>query len=97
LDLKRLRRVQNILGQLHDRQVLADRVRAVQASLTPPDITIWRGLDAVLASLEGECRRLHGRYMHEREGLVALSASRVTRAPTPSAAVDKPRPKRSVR
>ena len=29
-------------------------------------------LDALVVSLEDECRRLHGRYMRERDGLVAL-------------------------
>ena len=37
-----------LLGRLHDRQVLMDRVRQVQASLTPPDLGLWRALDALL-------------------------------------------------
>ena len=64
--------MQNVLGRLHDLQVLIDRARDVQASLTPPDITAWRELDGLVLALEEDCRRLHGRYMHEREALLAL-------------------------
>ena len=73
-DLKQLRRVQDVLGRLHDLEVLIDRARAVQASLTPPDLTAWRGLDGLVVALEEDCRRLHGRYMHDRDALLALSA-----------------------
>jgi CHAD domain-containing protein len=73
-DLRQLRRTQDILGRLHDLQVLIDRAREAQASLTPPDVGAWRELDALVAALEDDCRRLHGRYMNEREALFALCA-----------------------
>ena len=73
-DLKQLRRVQDVLGRLHDLQVLIDRARDVQASLTPPDINAWRELDGLVVALEEDCRRLHGRYMHDRDALLALCA-----------------------
>jgi CHAD domain-containing protein len=71
-DLRLLRRVQDTLGRLHDLHVLEDRVRQLQASLTPPDVNVWRQLDTLVVSIDEECRRLHGRYMRERDGLVAL-------------------------
>jgi len=71
-DLKQLRRVQEVLGRLHDLQVLIDRARDVQASQAPPDLTAWRELDALVVTLEEDCRRLHARYMHERDALLAL-------------------------
>ena len=71
-DLKQLRRVQDVLGRLHDLQVLVDRAREVQASLTPPDFSARRDLDAFVVALEEDCRRLHGRYMQGREALLAL-------------------------
>ena len=37
-DLKALKRAQDLLGRLHDLQVLIDRVRRAQASLDPPDV-----------------------------------------------------------
>ena len=64
--------MQDVLGRLHDLQVLIDRARDVQASLTPPDITAWRELDRLVVALEEDCRRLHGRYMHDRDALAAL-------------------------
>jgi CHAD domain-containing protein len=73
-DLRQLRRTQDYLGRLHDLQVLMDRVRQVQASLTPPDLAAWRELDVLVASLEDQCRRLHGRYMREHDALAALAA-----------------------
>ena len=68
-----LRRAQDILGRMHDRQVLIDRVRHVQATLTPPSIAVWRSLDSLVTSLDDECRRLHGRYMRLRPELEAAA------------------------
>jgi CHAD domain-containing protein len=73
-DVRQLRRVQDILGRLHDVEVLVARVRGLQASLSPPDVTAWRDLDALVAALEDDCRRLHGRYLAERDALLGLCA-----------------------
>ena len=73
-ELRQLRRTQDILGRLHDLQVLLDRTREAQASLTPPDLTAWRELDDLVVSLDEDCRRLHGRYMNDRDALLALCA-----------------------
>lgn len=71
-DLRQLRRAQDILGRLHDLAVLMNRTRAAQGRVTPPDVNVWRQLDDLVASLEDNCRRLHGRYMKDREALLAL-------------------------
>jgi CHAD domain-containing protein len=71
-ELRTLKRGQDLLGRLHDLQVLIDRVRQLQASLTPPDIAVWREFDALVTSLENDCRRLHARYMRDRAALLAL-------------------------
>ena len=60
-DLRSLKRVQRLLGRLHDVQVLVDRVRRVQASLNPPDIVAWKDLDLLVIALDQNCRRLHAR------------------------------------
>ena len=75
-DLRLLKRVQELLGRLHDLQVLIDRARQTQASLTPPSVTVWRDLDVLMASLEDDCRRLHARYMRARDALAALAERR---------------------
>jgi CHAD domain-containing protein len=88
-DLRALKRVQRLLGRLHDVQVLVDRVRHVQASLNPPDIVAWKDLDLLVIALDQNCRRLHARYVSEREGLVAMCdrfAARVESTPRAAAA-----------
>jgi CHAD domain-containing protein len=69
--LKTLKRNQDLLGRWHDRQVLIDRVRQAQASLTPPSVASWSRLDTIVMGLESDCRRLHGRYLREAAALVA--------------------------
>jgi CHAD domain-containing protein len=71
--LNALKRGQDLLGRLHDLQVLIERVRQVQASLMPPNLTVWRDLDALGLSLENDSRLLHARYMRSREALLALA------------------------
>lgn len=73
-DLRALKRAQDVLGRLHDLQVLVDRARQVQASLTPPNVVTWRSLEAMVEMLEADCRRLHGRYMRERDLLIDLGS-----------------------
>jgi CHAD domain-containing protein len=80
-DLATLKRSQDLLGRLHDRQVLIERARQVQASLTPPDLVVWRGLGNLVATIEKECRRLHGRYVRDAAALVALCDRVPSRTP----------------
>lgn len=84
-DLRLLTRLQDLLGRLHDRQMLVERVRQTQASLTPPSVTVWRDLDVLMASLEDDCRRLHARYMRARDALLAVAERRREQAHAPSA------------
>ena len=71
-DLRALKRGQELLGRMHDLQVLIDRVRRIQGTLAPPDLVLWRELDAVVTALENSCRRRHGRYMRDRSTIIAL-------------------------
>jgi CHAD domain-containing protein len=73
-ELAALKHAQDLLGRLHDLQILIDRARQVQAALAPPNITTWRGVGALIDVLEDDCRRLHARYMHERDALSALGS-----------------------
>ena len=72
-DLRRLKHVQGVLGRLHDLQVLVDRTRQAQAWLTPPNVTVWRALEAMVDGIDADCRRLHGRYMTDRDALIEIS------------------------
>ena len=82
-ELKILKRGQELLGRLHDLQVLIDRVRRVQGALTPPDVTVWHDLDILVTALELTCRRLHGRYMRERPGVIEICDKLRVKAPSP--------------
>jgi CHAD domain-containing protein len=73
--LRVLKRVQELLGRMHDLQVLIERARQVQASLTPPNVTVWRDLDTLTLSLEDDCRLLHARYMRVRDKLASTAAT----------------------
>ena len=73
--LRLLKRGQDLLGRLHDLERLIDRVRQVQASLAPPTLTEWRDLDALVLSLEDDCRRLHARYMAIRDPLSSAAGA----------------------
>jgi CHAD domain-containing protein len=73
--LQTMKRMQELLGRMHDLQVLIDWVREAQASLTPPNLTVWRELDALVLMLDESCRRLHARYLRDREALRGVCAN----------------------
>ncbi len=99
-DLRKLKQVQRVLGQMHDLQVLVDHARHAQA-VAPSGrgsgagslarFSAWRELDGLIRSLENECRRLHARFMREREGLLAL-CDRLRTAPARGSARPGRRP-----
>src|SRR4029450_4724004 len=84
--LRVLGRVQELLGRLHDRQMLIEQVRQVQASSTPPDLGAWQRLDTLSTTLENECRRLHARYLRDSTELVAVCERLPARSPAAAAA-----------
>lgn len=79
--LATLKRTQELLGRLHDRQILVERIRTVQASLTPPDLVVWRGLDALVIAIEKECRRIHARYVRDTDVLLDVCDRVAVRKP----------------
>jgi CHAD domain-containing protein len=64
-----LKRVQDLLGDLHDRHVFIQTVDERAAEAGPEHRTAF---DAVRAYIETECRDLHRRYLDERADLLAL-------------------------
>ena len=80
-DLRRLKQAQDLLGRLHDRQVLIQTIRDTQTSLLrePPgpsaEQSLVRELDTVLADLENDCRLLHGRYVARLQWRCCSSAT----------------------
>jgi CHAD domain-containing protein len=70
--VKTLKRLQDLLGRMHDLQVLIDWVRNSQASISPPNLIVWRDMDALVVALDESCRRLHARYVRERDSVRAV-------------------------
>jgi CHAD domain-containing protein len=69
-ELRAFKRGQDLLGRLHDMQVLLERVRQLQLSLTISQAAMRRKLDALTTALENHCRRLHARFMHQRSSVL---------------------------
>jgi CHAD domain-containing protein len=64
-----LKRVQDLLGGLHDRHVFLQTVVERAAETAPEHAAAF---DAVRAYLEAGCRDLHRRYLEERDDLIEL-------------------------
>jgi CHAD domain-containing protein len=67
--IRTLKRVQDLLGRMHDLEMLIARTRAVQSCAGAPDLKLSAELDRLVRRLENDCRRLHVRYMNERKTL----------------------------
>ena len=70
--LNRLKAQQDLLGRIHDLEVLIDRTRLVQEGLAASNRRGTAELDALVRLLEDECREGHAAYMHARPGLLKL-------------------------
>ena len=81
-DLRLLKRSQDLLGRMHDLQMLIDEARKTQASLAPPSLAVWRDLDTLVASLEDDCRRLHARFMALHDALADLARRQSDQTPS---------------
>jgi CHAD domain-containing protein len=70
--IRTLKRAQDLLGHIHDLEVLITRTRAVQGSPDASDLKLSADLDRLVRKLENECRRLHGHYIALRPRLMTL-------------------------
>ena len=70
--LNRLKQQQDLLGRVHDFEVLIERTREVQASLPAANRRAMAELNRLIRALEDECRAGHAVYMHGREQLIKL-------------------------
>jgi CHAD domain-containing protein len=67
-----LKRAQDLLGRIHDLEVLIARTRAIQGSSNAPTLRVSADMDLLVRRLETECRRLHGRYIAMRAPLLTI-------------------------
>jgi CHAD domain-containing protein len=70
--LNRLRTQQDLLGRIHDLEILIDRTRVVQESLPPTNRRAMAELNRLIRVLEDECREGHAAYMRARPALLKL-------------------------
>jgi len=71
-DISRLRDAQDLLGELHDLQVLQAQVHALAAGAVG-DRRARRELDAVVRAFETTCRARHAEFLRHRAGLAVLA------------------------
>lgn len=67
-----LKKAQDLLGRMHDFEVLITRARGVQASGQAPNLQLSSDLDRLVRHLETECRQLHGHYIAMRPQLLTI-------------------------
>jgi CHAD domain-containing protein len=77
--LHTLRNMQDLLGRMHDLEVLIARTRSIQSSPGASTLKMSADLDRLVRRLETECRQLHGHYMAARAKLLAV-CDRLTKA-----------------
>lgn len=85
--LRRLKNVQETLGKLHDRAVLADHVRDTASLLRAHEPATADALDALAGALEEQCRHLHAKFVAAQP----VAKEIVDRAMTLSARLSRPR------
>ena len=78
--LARLKTEQDLLGRIHDLEILIDRARGVQGKLSPRDRIGVAELNKLIRVLEDECREGHAVYMHSRPSLLKLCDGIIARA-----------------
>ena len=70
--LMKLKVQQDLLGRMHDLEILIDRARRVQTTLTPRDRRGMAELKKLIRVLEDECRAGHAAYMRARPALLKM-------------------------
>jgi CHAD domain-containing protein len=67
-----LKRAQDLLGRMHDLEVLIARTRAVQGAANAPTLRVSADLDRLVRTLETESQQLHGQYVASRASLLDI-------------------------
>ena len=70
--LTRLKNQQDLLGRIHDLEVLIERTREVQAHLPASNRRAMGELTRLIRALEAECREGHADYIQHRDALIDL-------------------------
>lgn len=73
--IRQLKAIQELLGRLHDLEILIEHTRTVQAAYAATDRRTGVELDGLVRALEDECRELHAAYVARRAALQKLCDS----------------------
>ncbi|MCI0346104.1 MAG: CHAD domain-containing protein [Chloroflexi bacterium] len=73
--VEQLKNLQDLLGRLHDLDILIDRVRASQADSATTDRRSAEDLDRLVRVLEEEGRQLHASYVARRPSILKLCSA----------------------
>ena len=92
--LARIKRIQDLLGHLHDLQVLQTHVAAVQAGPEASREGMHDGLESLARHIENDCRRDHGRYLMNAGTIRDLCETVRTRV---ASDIQKGRPRRPLK
>lgn len=79
--IRTLQRMQDLLGRMHDLEVLIARTRGLQSAAVR-DLQLSSDLDQLVRRLETDARQLHGHYLAQRRALLDL-CTRVMAAAEP--------------
>jgi len=71
--IEQLKRLQDLLGRMHDFEMLIVRTRQLQADVAGSDRRLALELDRLVGTLEQECRQLHAVYMRRRVSILKLA------------------------
>jgi len=74
--IRTLKEAQDLLGHMHDHEVLIARVRGIQSST--PNLRLSGDLDKLVRRLETEARQIHGQYVALRKKLLAIADATAT-------------------
>jgi CHAD domain-containing protein len=72
--IQQLKRLQDLLGEMHDFEMLIARARQLQADLSAREATLGAELATLVAALERDCRERHAVYMRRRDAILRLCA-----------------------
>jgi CHAD domain-containing protein len=92
--VRTIKRAQDMLGRLHDLQILQSHVAAVQAAPGAHRPGMHVALEALARHIEDECRHLHGKYVGSAAALRALCQT-IAEKVVPQ--MEKPRTRRVVK
>ncbi|MCC7240499.1 MAG: CHAD domain-containing protein [Acidobacteria bacterium] len=70
--INRLKRLQDVLGEIHDFEILLQHVREVQVRLAGTDLRAATELDALVRTLEQRCHEGHASFLRDRARLTDL-------------------------